>query len=355
MTLTGAGGVGKTRLAMQVAAMVASNYADGAWYVDLAPLTDPELVPATAARALGLPDQPGRSPVKSTLQFIGDRQMLVLLDNCEHLLDASADLTSALLAGCPRLTVLTTSREPIGSSGEVTWRVPGLSLADDAVRLFGDRAAARTARLSPSTTRMRPRCTRFAVASMAFHWRSSWRRRGYARCRRNEILAGLQNRFRLLTGGSRTAVRRQQTLRASVDWSHALLTEPERTLFRRLAAFMGGFDLEACREVVCDQDLAAHQVLDVLALLIDKSLVVAESDSGPTRYWLLETIRQYAQEKLSESRRLSRSETGTAIITPRWPEHWTLRRMPAWSFLLDRVRNRNRQPAGCFRVEPGKL
>ncbi len=301
VTLTGAGGVGKTRLAMQVAAMVASNYADGAWYVDLAPLTDPELVPATAARALGLPDQPGRSPVKSTLQFIGDRQMLVLLDNCEHLLDASADLTSALLAGCPRLTVLTTSREPIGISGEVTWRVPGLSLADDAVRLFGDRAAhARPgfAVNDENAAAVHEICRRLDGIPLAIELAA-------ARVRAlspNEILTGLQNRFRLLTGGSRTAVRRQQTLRASVDWSHALLTEPERTLFRRLGAFMGGFDLEACREVVCDQDLAAHQVLDVLALLIDKSLVIAESDSGPTRYWLLETIRQYAQEKLSESR-----------------------------------------------------
>lgn len=300
VTLTGAGGVGKTRLAIKVAAMVANDYADGAWYVDLASLTDPELVPATAARALGLPDQPGRSPVKSTLQFIADRQMLLLLDNCEHLLDASADLASALLAGCPHLTVLTTSREPIGINGEVTWRVPSLSLADDAVRLFGDRAAQARPGFTvddDNAAAVREICHRLDGIPLAIELAA-------ARVRAlspNEILAGLQDRFRLLTGGSRTAVRRQQTLRASVDWSYALLTEPERTLFRRLGAFMGGFDLEACRQVVCDNDLAPHQVLDVLALLIDKSLVIAESDRGPTRYRLLETIRQYAQEKLGES------------------------------------------------------
>lgn len=300
VTLTGAGGVGKTRLAIQVAALLASDFADGAWYVDLAPLTDPELVPIATARSLGLPDQPGSSPEKSLLQFIGDRQMLVVLDNCEHLLDASADLTGALLGGCPRLTVLSTSREPIGISGEVTWRVPSLSLADDAVRLFFDRAA----RARPGFTvnddnsaAVHEICHRLDGMPLAIELAA-------ARVRAlspNEILAGLQDRFRLLTGGSRTAVRRQQTLRASVDWSHALLTDPERILFRRLGVFMGGFDLEACREVVCDNDLAPHQVLDVLALLVDKSLVIAESASGTTRYRLLETIRQYAQEKLGES------------------------------------------------------
>jgi class 3 adenylate cyclase len=141
VTLTGAGGVGKTRLAVQVAATVADDYEDGTWCVDLAPITDPDLVPVTAARTLGLPDQPGRSPENSLLQLVGDRHMLLVLDNCEHLLDASAALVTTLLGGCPRLSALTTSREPIGMAGEVTWRVPSMSLADDAVRLFDDRAS----------------------------------------------------------------------------------------------------------------------------------------------------------------------------------------------------------------------
>nr|WP_156686025.1 LuxR family transcriptional regulator [Mycobacterium sp. Marseille-P9652] len=300
VTLTGAGGVGKTRLATQVASSVADAYEDGAWYVDLAPITDPGLVPLTVARALGLPDQPGRSAEKSVLQFIGGRHMLVVVDNCEHLLDASATLITALLEACPRLTVLTTSREPIGMPGEVTWRVPSLSLDADAVQLFGERAAhARTGFTVDDHTApiVGEICRRLDGMPLAIELAA-------ARVRAlspNEILAGLQDRFRLLTGGSRTAVRRQQTLRASVDWSHALLTDPERILFRRLGVFMSGFDLEACREVACDSDLAAHQVLDVLALLVDKSLVIAESAGGATRYRLLETIRQYAQEKLGES------------------------------------------------------
>ncbi|HTY32074.1 MAG TPA: LuxR C-terminal-related transcriptional regulator [Mycobacterium sp.] len=300
VTLTGAGGVGKTRLAVQVAASLTAEYGDGTWYVDLAPLTDPDLVPIATARALGLPDQPGRSPEKSLLQFIGERHLLMVLDNCEHLLDASAALTSALLGACPRLTVLATSREPIGMSGEVTWRVPSLSLGDDAVRLFTDRASHARPGLTvndDNAAAVREICRRLDGMPLAIELAA-------ARVRAlspNEILAGLQDRFRLLTGGSRTAVRRQQTLRASVDWSHALLTEPERILFRRLGVFLGGFDLDACREVVCDEDLAPHQVLDVLALLVGKSLVNAESGSGSTRYRLLETIRQYAQERLGEA------------------------------------------------------
>ena len=354
VTLTGAGGVGKTRLAVQVAAQMAAEFGDGVWYVDLAPITDPDLVPVAVARALGLPDQPGRSTMDTLLRFIGDRRMLVVLDNCEHLLDACAALVVALLGGCPRLTLLATSREPIGVPGEVTWRVPSLSLADEAIELFTDRA--RRARpdfrlTDDNAATVTEICRRLDGMPLAIELAA-------ARVRAlslTEIVDSLHDRFRLLTGGARTAVRRQQTLRASVDWSHALLTEPERILFRRLAVFMGGFDLDAAQAVAGGGEVERYQVLDLLTLLVDKSLVVAENASGRTRYRLLETVRQYALEKLGES--------GEAdAVRARHRDHYT-----AMAALLDAPaatghqrrdradRNRDRQPAGRVRVEPRKL
>jgi predicted ATPase/class 3 adenylate cyclase/DNA-binding CsgD family transcriptional regulator len=300
VTLTGAGGVGKTRLAIQVAAQLAGEFGDGVWYVDLAPITDPELAPVTVARALGLPDQPGRSTMDTLLRFVRDRQMLVVLDNCEHLLDASAELVIAVLSGAARLTVLATSREAIGVSGEVSWRVPSLSLDGEAIALFTDRA--RHARPDFSLTDDNAAvageiCARLDGVPLAIELAAA-RVRALSLV---EILDSLHDRFRLLTGGARTAVRRQQTLRASVDWSHALLTGPERVLLRRLAVFLGGFDLDAAQAVAGGGDVERYQVLDQLTLLVDKSLVVAESSSGRTRYRLLETVRQYALEKLGES------------------------------------------------------
>ena len=301
VTLTGAGGAGKTRLAIQVAAETAAEFADGVWYVDLAPITDPDVVPVTAARALGLPDQPGQRTVDILLRFIRGRHMLIVLDNCEHLLDASADLIACLLAGSPALTLLTTSREPIGVAGEVSWRVPSLSLDDEAIELFCDRARRTkpefrvTADNREIVTEI---CRRLDGLPLAIELAA-------ARVRAlspTEILDSLHDQFRLLTGGARTAVRRQQTLRASVDWSHDLLSEPEQVLFRRLAVFFGGFDVDAAHAVAAGADVERYQVLDQLTLLVDKSLVVAEDTQHATRYRLLETVRQYAQEKLHESR-----------------------------------------------------
>ncbi len=300
VTLTGAGGVGKTRLAIQVAAQLGDQFSDGAWYVDLAPLTDPELVAVTVARALGLPDQPGRSTMDSLLRFVRDRRLLVVLDNCEHLLDASAELVVALLTGAARLTLLATSREAIGVAGEVSWRVPSLSLDGEAIELFTDRA--RHARPDFTVTddnaaAVGEICARLDGVPLAIELAAA-RVRALSLA---EIVDSLHHRFRLLTGGARTAVRRQQTLRASVDWSHALLTEPERVLFRRLAVFLGGFDLDAAQAVAGGGDVERYQVLDQLSLLVDKSLVVADDSGGRTRYGLLETVRQYALEKLGES------------------------------------------------------
>ena len=300
VTLTGAGGAGKTRLAVEIAARIAPEFRDGVWYVDLAPITYPAVVRVTVARALGLPDQPGRSTMDTLLRFVADRQLLILLDNCEHLLDASAELVVALLAGAPALTVLATSREPIGVTGEATWRVPSLSVADAAIELFADRARLAQAGFTVSSDNaaaVAEICGRLDGMPLAIELAAA-RVRSLSLA---EILEGLHDRFRLLTGGARTAVRRQQTLRASVDWSHALLSEPERDLFRRLAVFLGGFDVDAAQAVAGGGDVERYQVLDQLTLLVDKSLVVAENTSGRTRYQLLETVRQYAQEKLAES------------------------------------------------------
>jgi predicted ATPase/DNA-binding CsgD family transcriptional regulator len=300
VTLTGAGGAGKTRLAVEVAGTLASEFPNGVWYVDLAPITNPAVVPVTTARTLGLPDQPGSSTMDILLRFIGDRKMLLLLDNCEHLLDACGQMVNELLNACAALTILTTTREPIGVAGEWTWRVPSLSVSDDAIELFADRA--RRARpdftvSDENTGLVSEICRRLDGMPLAIELAA-------ARIRAltlSQILDSLHDRFRLLTGGSRTAVRRQQTLRASVDWSHALLTDPERVLLRRLAVFMGGFDLDAAQAVGGSTDVERYQLLDQISLLVDKSLVVAEDARGAMRYGLLETVRQYALEKLSES------------------------------------------------------
>jgi predicted ATPase/class 3 adenylate cyclase/DNA-binding CsgD family transcriptional regulator len=300
VTLTGAGGVGKTRLSIAVADQLAAEFAGGVWYVELAPITDPEVVPVAVAQALGLPDQLGRSTMDMLLRFVRDRQLLVVLDNCEHLLDACAGLAVALLGAAPGLTLLTTSREQIGVSGEAAWRVPSLSTDDEAVELFADRARLAHTGFSvtdANATVIAEICQRLDGIPLAIELAAA-RARALSPA---EILDSLHDRFRLLTGGARTAVRRQQTLRASVDWSHALLTEPERVLFRRLAVFMGGFDLDGAQSVCGGGDVERYQVLDQLTLLVDKSLVAADDSGGRTRYRLLETVRQYAQEKLGES------------------------------------------------------
>jgi predicted ATPase/class 3 adenylate cyclase/DNA-binding CsgD family transcriptional regulator len=300
VTLTGAGGAGKTRLAVQVAAQLGDEFDDGLWWVDLAAVADPAVVSLTIARTLELPDQPGRTPLETVQRFIGDRKILLLLDNCEHLLDVCGDVISRLLNGCSQVTILTTSREPIAVSGEATWRVPSLSLHDEAIALFTDRAQ----RARPTfhaagedADLLADICRRLDGMPLAIELAAARVRALSLR----QIADSLHDRFRLLTGGARNTMRRQQTLRASVDWSHALLTDAEQTLFRRLGVFMDGFDFDAARAVTSTTEAEQFQVIDQLSLLVDKSLVVADDESGTMRYRLLETVRQYALEKLAES------------------------------------------------------
>lgn len=300
VTLTGAGGVGKTRLAVRIADRMDTEFADGVWYVDLAPITDPAIVPVAVTRALALPDQAGRSTMDTLIRAIAGRHVLLVLDNCEHLIEACSALTVALLGACPATNVLATSREPLRVPGEVAWGVPSLSLADEAIALFADRAR----RVRPdfvvseqNSSAVAEICERLDGIPLAIELAAA-RVRALSLA---QILDSLHNRFRLLTGGARTAVRRQQTLRASVDWSYALLTEPERVLFRRSSVFHGGFDLVAAQAVCGDSDVESYQTLDQLTLLIDKSLIAAEDGEFGTRYRMLETVRQYALEKLGES------------------------------------------------------
>lgn len=299
VTLTGAGGVGKTRLAVELTAGLAER-AGAIHYVDLAPINQPQLVGDAVARAIGMPDQPGRSTVEALTRRVGDRDVLIVLDNCEHLLEVVATLTDSLLGHCPAVRLLATSREPLRIAAETTWQVPSLSLADEAIELFTDRARAVRRDFTATddnATIVAEICRRLDGMPLAIELAA-------ARVRAlspTEVLDGLHDRFRLLSGGARTAVRRQQTLRASVDWSHSLLTPAESVLFRRLSVFVAGFDLDAALAVCASGDVPRYQVLDQLTLLVEKSLVQAESIGDRTRYRLQETVRQYAREKLDES------------------------------------------------------
>jgi predicted ATPase/class 3 adenylate cyclase len=312
LTLTGSGGAGKTRLALQVAAEALQGFPDGVWFVELAVLSDPSLVPKSVASALDVPEQPGRSLTETLVDALRLKSVLVILDNCEHLVAACAHLSAALLRTCPNLRILATSREALGVTGETTWRVPSLSVPDrqrlppldrfteyEAVRLFIDRAAASepqfavTSGNAPAVAQV---CHRLDGIPLAIELAA-------ARVKVltvEQIAARLDDRFRLLTGGSRTALPRQQTLRAAMDWSYDLLSEAERVLLCRLSAFAGGWTLEAAEAVCAGGGVEASDILDLLTQLVHKSLVVATTQSGEARYRLLETVRQYAQDRLLE-------------------------------------------------------
>jgi predicted ATPase/class 3 adenylate cyclase/DNA-binding CsgD family transcriptional regulator len=313
LTLTGSGGTGKTRLSLEVAAQSLDQFTDGVWFVELAPLADPALVPQTVAIALGVREDPGRPILTSLCEYVRDRDLLLMLDNCEHLLEACAQLADALLHAAPRLKVLASSREALGIAGEATYHVPSLPNPDprarppvaelahyDAVRLFVERAQSAKSSFAlddANAIAVTQICQRLDGIPLAIELAAARLRAMSV----EQIAARLDDRFRLLTGGNRTALPRQQTLRALIDWSYSLLTEPERLLLRRLSVFAGGWTLEAAEAVCADGRLEPEEVLDPLTHLVEKSLVVPDEQTTEPRYRLLETVRQYAREKLLDA------------------------------------------------------
>jgi predicted ATPase/DNA-binding CsgD family transcriptional regulator len=294
VTISGPGGGGKTRLAAHAAAEQAGRWRDGIWWVELAGVTEPARVGQRVAATLGVLVEPVQGAVAALARELSTRRLLLCLDNCEHVLDAAAELAGTLLAGCPEITLLTTSREPLALAGEVVWNLPQLG-EDDALWLFIERGG----QVQPDFTldasneaALRRLCERLDGIPLALELAAAWLRA----LTPNEIERGLDDRFALLVRGARGAAARQQTLEASIQWSHDLLDAGDRAVFRSLAAFAGDFDLPAVRKV-CGDD---RPVLPALGRLVDKSLVVAEQREGGTRYRMLESIREYAAARLGE-------------------------------------------------------
>ncbi len=313
VTLTGTGGVGKTRLALHVATNLIDSFPDGVWLAALGSVSDPYLVPRTVTSALGLHEQLGEAASQTAVNWIGQRRMLLILDNCEHLIDACAQLAEALLDGCPKLYILATSRRPLNLASETVWRVPSLAVPtnapalspDDviqfaAVQLFVRRAQAVRSGFTLTTRNaqmLSAICARLDGVPLAIELAAAWvRALGVA-----QILERLDDAFALLVDGSRTAPGRQQTMRATLDWSHALLSEAEQTLFRRLAVFVGGWSLEHALDVCSDSVAEGPELLARLTRLVDASLVQMDDREERARYRFLEPVRQYAHAHLSAS------------------------------------------------------
>jgi predicted ATPase/DNA-binding CsgD family transcriptional regulator/DNA-binding XRE family transcriptional regulator len=327
VTVTGVGGAGKTRLALAVATAVASEFPEGVWLVELAPVSDAALVPMAVATALGVRESGGVSVVDALLAFLGQRAALLVLDNCEHLIEASAQLAEYLLATCADLRILATSREALQLAGEHRYRVQPLAVPDPddraapaelarspAVALFVARAHAVEAGFEltvESAATIAQICTQLAGIPLALELAAA--RVGVLSV--EQIRDRLDDCFRLLVGSGRTAPTRQRTLRATLDWSYELLTDAERTVFRRMAVFAGGCELEAA-EAVCGND-----VLDVLSGLVDKSLVLVDAGATAARYRLLEPIRQYARQQLESSGEAGTAQAGHAAYYTELAEH----------------------------------
>jgi predicted ATPase/class 3 adenylate cyclase len=314
ITLTGSGGAGKTRLALQMAADLLSLFSGGVWFVELAPLVDPALVVQTLLTVFKLREDPQghRTSLEILQDYLRSRTLLLILDNCEHLIEACAQVSERLLRACPKLKILASSREALGIPGEISYRVPSLRtpspaellnlehpLEIDSIRLFVERGT--TAKPDfhltiENTLFVAQICSRLDGIPLAIELAA-------ARVKvlsPEQIASRLDDRFRLLTGGARTALPRQQTLRAMIDWSYSLLSDPEKTVFRRLAVFTGGWTIEAA-EFVCGEGRQGPDILDLMARLVDKSLVISEESSSGIRYHRLETIRQYSRERFFET------------------------------------------------------
>jgi predicted ATPase/DNA-binding XRE family transcriptional regulator len=326
VTLTGAGGAGKTRLGLQAAGALLDGFGDGVWLVELAAVTGQEAVAPAIAGALRLAAQPGRPVLEALVDALATQDLLIVLDNCEHVIGACAEAAEVILRRCPRVRLVATSREPLGIGGETVYRVPSLSLPGpgeprswaagsfDAVALFADRARRQGAALNAdeeTAPLVVSVCRRLDGMPLAIELAAA-RMRSMSL---TELAGRLDQRFRLLTGGSRTALERQQTLRAAVSWSYELLTGPEQVLLARLSVFADGFDLAAAEGVCGSGDFEMLDVADLLGSLVDKSLVAAEPAGAALRYRLLETIRLFAAERLAEAGEAEAAAVGAAHCT----------------------------------------
>jgi predicted ATPase/DNA-binding winged helix-turn-helix (wHTH) protein len=326
VTLVGAGGVGKTRVALKLAGDVLNDYPDGVFLLELAPLTEPRLVAEALCRVLGVPatgDRPAESVAVSVLR---QKRMLLVLDNCEHVLAAAAALAAVLLRNCPHLRLLATSREALGVPGEAVFPMPSLAvpagqagltaaeaLQSDAVRLFTERAADALGSFTltdEDASAVAMICRRLDGVPLATELAAARLRM----LKPTELASRLEKMFRLLTGGSRTALPRQQTLRATIDWSFSLLSEAEQVVLRRLSVFVDGCPLKGAVAVTAGADVLAEDVFDLVSALVAKSLVVADTTGQVTRFRMLETTRQYAAEKLVDAGEAGRRRDMAAFV-----------------------------------------
>jgi predicted ATPase/DNA-binding SARP family transcriptional activator/DNA-binding CsgD family transcriptional regulator/Tfp pilus assembly protein PilF len=367
LTLTGPGGSGKTRLALEVGRDMVASYPDGVWLVELAALSDTALVAQEVARALEVHEQLGRSLEETLVEALREQELLLILDNCEHLIDAATRLVNALLDTCPSIRILATSREPLRVAGESVQFVSPLSVPNpvsrlsvaslegyESVQLFFERARRRNGALAltpKNSQAVAEICWRLEGIPLAIELAAA--RVGALAIQ--QISRRLENSLKLLTGGDRMATPRQQSLRGALDWSHELLSEPERAVFRRLSVFAGGWTLEVAEEVCAGGGVEEGEMLDLLSGLLDKSMVVAETTrDGEVRYWLLEPVRQYALEKLEQSReaeatKRAHAEYFLSLSEEAEPELWG-REEALWLGLLE-VEHDNTRAALSWALE----